>query len=59
MTFPKRTAMNCVAPLGMDSMYSSTVRLLAPMTLVGRTALSVETNTKRSTPHWAARSMVI
>ena len=38
----------------------SPIRLLAPMTLDGRTALSVETNTNRSTPaEMAASSMTI
>ena len=34
----------------------SPIRLLAPMTLDGRTALSVDTNTKRSTPAVSAAS---
>ena len=34
----------------------SAIRLLAPMTLDGRTALSVETRTKRSTPAASAAS---
>ena len=36
----------------------SAIRLLAPITLVGRTALSVETNTKRSTPAASAASSI-
>jgi len=38
-------------------MRRSVTRLLAPMTLVGRTALSVDTSTKRSTPLSTAACM--
>ena len=50
-TFPKRTAVNSVSVWALRaSMIISARRLVAPMTLVGLTALSVEMSTKRFTP---------
>ena len=51
-TLPKRTAEKCVA-LSCSKLCTiiSAMRLVAPMTLVGLTALSVEIITKRSTPN--------
>ena len=51
-TLPNRTVTNRVSPasLAIVCTISSATRLLAPMTLDGFTALSVETNTKRSAP---------
>src|SRR5687767_11886079 len=42
-----------------DWMYSSAMRLVAPMTLVGLTALSVETMTKAVAPDAAAASATV
>ena len=42
--------MNRVPDPAKQAMSRSVTRLLAPMTLVGRTALSVDTTTKRFTP---------
>ena len=56
-TFPKRTETYGRPVRRAASATSiSAIRLLAPMTLDGRTALSVETKTKRSTPAAAAAS---
>ena len=51
-TLPKRTMVKQVhvAFCANACKTSSAMRLLAPMMLVGRTALSVEINTKRRTP---------
>ena len=60
-TLPKRTAMKRVTVpwAAQCEMTISAARLVAPMTLVGLTALSVEISTKRCTPAsaaaWAAR----
>src|SRR5437868_2433924 len=58
-TLPKRTAMNFVR-VGCAEYractYISARRLVAPMTLVGLMALSVEIRMKRSTPNSRARS---
>ena len=51
ITFPKRTTVNRVADSRSSFISSSShSRLLAPITLQGSTALSVEIATKRSTP---------
>ena len=57
-TLPKRTAMNRVAGCSAASaeITISAARLVAPITLVGFTALSVLISTKRSTPASAAAS---
>ncbi len=49
-TLPKRTATKRVRPPPSPWQSSSASRLLAPMTLVGFTALSVEMSTNFSTP---------
>jgi len=57
MTFPKRTAMNRVAPsLSAPWTIISATRFEAPMTLAGRTALSVDTKTKCAAPLCRAAS---
>ena len=48
-TLPKRTITNCVAPPCRLWQTISASRLVAPITLVGLTALSVETSTNFST----------
>ena len=58
-TLPKRTMqkrVRCSLPLvcAKPCSTSSAIRLVAPITLVGRTALSVEINTKVSTPAFTA-----
>ena len=56
-TFPKRTEMNWVAEFCsalMDWTMRAATRLVSPMTLVGSTALSVETSTKCDARLWAA-----
>ncbi|KAF5048284.1 hypothetical protein DSECCO2_451650 [anaerobic digester metagenome] len=58
-TLPKRTAINKVPPPVKPCIISSATRLDAPMTLVGRTALSVDTSTKRSTPCRTEASMTV
>ena len=63
-TFPKRVVMNLVAaPLCScfcfhcnDCTYFSAIRLLAPITFEGFTALSVETITNLSAPYLQERS---
>ena len=57
-TLPNRTATNTVGPCRMAMLWitSSASRFVAPITFVGRTALSVETRTNRSTPNFAAAS---
>ena len=59
-TLPKRTIVNRVLPApcwksASACSTSSAMRLLAPITLVGRTALSVDTSTKLATPGRHAR----
>ncbi|MND95912.1 hypothetical protein D3C80_881800 [compost metagenome] len=51
-TLPKRTILICVFGFveAKPWQYNSAMRFDAPMTLVGRTALSVEIKTKVSTP---------
>ena len=59
-TFPKRTAAKIVSlRTAIPSMISSEMRLVAPITLVGLTALSLEIKTKRSTPNSSAAFAVI
>ena len=58
-TLPKRTIVKTVRPAPLAARACSTIsarRLLAPMMLVGRTALSVDTSTNRSTPPFSAAS---
>ena len=57
-TLPKRTAMNFVPGCcaATDETTISAARLVAPITLVGLTALSVLMSTKRSARHAAAAS---
>ena len=57
-TLPNRTAMKRVPACSAASWLStiSAARLLAPITLVGLTALSVLISTKRWAPHSAAAS---
>lgn len=54
MTSPKRTATNLVTLSCNPTVTSSAKRLVAPITFVGRTALSVETNTNVSTSNSSA-----
>ena len=54
-TLPKRTAVNSVVDWALRaSMTISASRLVAPITLVGLTALSVDICTNRLTPYSAA-----
>ena len=56
-TLPNRTMQNRVKLVRLtDWVYNSANRLVAPMTEVGLTALSVEIMTNRSTPAWSAAS---
>ncbi len=59
-TLPKRTMLKRVPAWALATPWhtSSARRLLAPITLVGRTALSVDTNTKLSTPASTAAQAV-
>ncbi len=58
-TFPKRTdTYGRPVRRAVSATSISAIRLLAPITLDGRTALSVETKTKRSTPAAAAASSI-
>ncbi|MNI74937.1 hypothetical protein D3C73_1310530 [compost metagenome] len=59
-TLPNRTAENLV---GLEVLrlctYISAIRLVAPITLVGLTALSEEINTNRSAPYLSAQSATL
>ena len=60
-TFPKRVMVNFVFDVALlkQVMYISAMRLEAPITLVGFTALSVDTITKRPIPYFTERSEMI
>ena len=58
-TLPKRTATYLVRPFCSARSSSSATRLVAPMMLVGRTALSEEIMTKSSTPCSAAATATL